>query len=296
MERRIDFFIVGAQKSGTTALYRYLSQHPDIFMPQTKENHYFVNDEFYCQGEAYLEALYRDAKGERCLGGADVDAMHYPYATTRLHAYNPQMKIIAVLRNPIDRAYSAYWFARRNGTEDCETFEEGLAKEDDRKRHGTERERVELAYLTRGEYARQIKPYMELFGCDSVRVILSEDLFGQPEDTVLALMKWLDVRWSVENIDIHERVNPSAMPRSKALHRFLHHPEYPIKRYFRRVTSPRFRYYVRRYLKTPLIRANTKPFSYPPINPETRKRLAEHFAPFNEDLAQLLGRDLRHWN
>ena len=155
MSPTVDFWIAGAQKAGTTTLFDILAEHPDAFVPRAKEIHYFSSDEFHPQGPSYLDPFYADAPEAALLGGAYVHTMFFPESAARMHAHNPAMKVLAVLRNPIDRAYSAFWFARRNGWEPAETFEEALALEPTRA-EGTLTERTELTYVRHGYYAEQL--------------------------------------------------------------------------------------------------------------------------------------------
>lgn len=295
MQRKAEFFIVGAPKAGTTALYYFLSQHRDIFMPASKENLYFVDDEIFAQGESYLEPFYHEAAGEQLLGGAHAGLMFFPYAVRRLHAYNGAMKLLAVLRNPIDRAYSAYWFARRNGTESAPTFEEALSKED--KRLGlTYREQMELGYLAQGRYARQIEDCMDAFGRERVYVALNEDLEERPEATVQAVLGWLGVAPDLSGMHLRERVNPAGIPRSRLLHELLQGYDSPLRRWSRRTVPRRLRYQLRTRLIGPIMKRNLRTVRYPPMNPETRQRLAAYFRPYNQCVARLIGRSLDHWN
>src|SRR5580765_4385092 len=113
MNRAIDFAIIGAQKAGTTALYEYLGAHQDVFVPAVKEVPYFVKDDVYEKGEKYLDVIYREYRGEPIVGIAHVRLMCRPESVDRLLAHNSAMRCIAVLRDPVTRAYSSYWYARR---------------------------------------------------------------------------------------------------------------------------------------------------------------------------------------
>ena len=173
--RVIDFFIVGAHKAGTTSLYDHLAQHPQLFLPQIKETRFFHEPAIYQHGPSWLAPLYRSAPETALLGGADVHSLFFPEAAPHLHEYNPRMKLLAVLRNPVDRAYSAYWFGRKNGRERCRTFEEALALEKKRVR-GSYIERAELTLLAHGHYAEQLERFYSFFGRSNVLVLLTEDL------------------------------------------------------------------------------------------------------------------------
>ncbi len=292
--RKLDFLIIGAQKAGTTALFEYLGQHRDIFIPAMKEIHYFTRDEFYEQGDSYLSTFYDRAKAGHVLGGAYAHLMFFPEAAQRVREHNACMKLIAILRNPIDRAYSAYWFARRTGWENSSTFEEALEKEAIRAK-GTYHERTELTYLAHGHYSEQLRRFLREFGRDQLRVLLTEDLEDTAARSMTAILEWLGVSPDLSGINLNRKVNVSGMPRFPFLQRLLRSDDSRLQRTIRRYTSPRLRYYIMRYVRRPLLTKNIRPYRYPPMDPNMRAQLADHFAPLNAELAGLIGRDLSHW-
>ena len=292
--KKIDTMIIGAQKCGTTTVYDWLAQHPRVYLPQIKEVHYFVRDEFYQQGESYLEPLYRGAAEGQLLGGAYAHLMFFPEAVKRLLAHNHQMKIVAVLRNPIDRAYSAYWFARRNGWEHLETFEEALAAEDHRQA-GSWMERTELTYLTHGRYAMQLAPYFESMERNQIHVIVTDDLHANPAAVFDTLQQFLGLSERV-GLTTHERRNESSVARWKWLQARLLSHDSPAKRLYRRLVPQSSRVRLREKILTPLENLNVKPFRYPGMSEETRSKLCDHFAEENRQLWQLLDRPEVPWS
>jgi hypothetical protein len=294
MERPLDFFIVGAQKAGTTALFSFLGDHTEIFLPSVKETHFFVREEFFRLGTRYLSPLYQSLRGEALVGGADVEAMYFPDSAARMYAYAPSMRLIAVLRNPVDRAYSAYWFARRLGFEDAPTFEEGLAQEAARVGGGYS-ERSKLTYLGHGYYAEQLDRYLERFPRERLHVVLHEDLSRHPQETLATVIGWLGLRYEHGSIDTTRRVNVAGFPRSMLLQRLVRSDDSAPKQILRRVVPTGLRYVINRYLRQPLLKRNIRPEVYPPMLEETRVRLREHFSPHNARLADLIGRDLSGW-
>lgn len=293
MQRKIDFFIIGAPKCGTTSLFDYLRQHPEVFLPQAKENRFFVEDEYYEQGEQFLNSFYKGLRSERVVGGALTELMHCHYAAERLYKYNSQFKLIAMLRNPIDRAYSEYWFARRNGWERCKTFEEALEKEPAR-RNGNYVEKASLAYLAHGHYYEQLDRYLQIFGRSNLFVILTEDLNSRADEVVRSILMWLGVEPDCSTINLAKRSNEAGMPRSMWLQRTLMSYDARYKRFAKKITTPEMRYILNRLIER-LLRKNLQPFTYPPMQPATRVRLVDYFAPHNRKLSQLIGRDLSHW-
>ncbi|MBI1275336.1 hypothetical protein GC177_05120 [bacterium] len=297
MLQKLDMLIVGAQKTGTTSLYDYLAQHPDVFLPKVKEIHYFARDEFYQQGPRYLEAFYRDYKGEAVAGGAYVHLMYFSQSAQRIHDYNPNMHIVAVLRNPIDRAYSAYWYARRNGWENIDSFESALQQEIMRL-HGNYQEQAELTYLSHGHYAQQLRPYVELFGADHVHVVMSDELKKTPEKVVDRLLKVLlppEKQGQGMTLNTSFESNAAGMPKHAWLQRFFLSVDGPHKRLIRAITPQWFRIWVSNHITMPLLNRNIEPFSYPPMQESTRNILREYFAPHNAKLAEMFNLKLDHW-
>jgi len=225
-------------------------------------------------------------------GGAQAQLMYFEDCVARIKAHNPGMKIVAVLRNPIDRAYSAYWFARYRKTETAETFEEALAREPQRLR-GTFQERAEFAYLAHGHYAGQLQPFRAAFGAEKVHCVLSDLLGKDPAAVVADVAAWLGASAPDEGIS-YARANESGMARVGWIPWLLNQDR--LSALARRLTPDALRLNLRKYVLDPLLRANTRPFRYPPMRPETRARLVEYFRPHNEALAELLGRALPGWD
>lgn len=307
MERPLDFFIIGAQKAGTTALFEFLNGHAGIFLPSVKEVHFFIRQEFFRLGSRYLEPLYRNAPADSLRGGADVEVMSSPWAAERIRAYSPEIRLLAVLRNPVDRAYSAYWFARRLGFEDAPTFEEGLAREaarEARVRQDPQSARngelpqvgpTKLMYLGNGRYADQLQPFVERFPSEQFRVVFHEDLRNRPQETLADIFDWLGLPYHEGSIDTNRRVNVAGMPRSMLLQRMFRSDDSVAKRWFRRFVPHALRHVIHRRVRQPLLAKNIRTERYPPLHDDTRARLVEYFAPHNARLSDLLGRDLSHW-
>ena len=169
-----NFFIVGAPKCGTTSLHEYLQRHPDVFMPFYKEPHYFGSDlegsrfrQFRGQPERYLK-LFRDARGEQRIGESSPWYLSSRRAAEEIHAYEPQAKIIIMLRNPVDMMYSMWSQFRYSGNEQIETFEAALEAEPERRRGERIRRAAHcisgLYYRDMARFSEQVGRYFELFG------------------------------------------------------------------------------------------------------------------------------------
>ena len=284
--RKPDFFLVGAAKAGTTSLFYYLIQHPLIFIPPVKEPHYF--SEFpqpraptFRTVEDYLR-LFRGCDEKVKAGDASTSYLYSRHAADRIHALQPRARILIILRNPIDRAYSFFWHNKREFVEPLD-FEAALAAEPQRISDDAP---FRFHYFTSGLYHDQVKAYLDVFGREQVMVCLFEDLTEDAESLCHAIFSFLEVS-SVIPVKTQKRFNPSGLPRSRLLGHVLA-PQFPGRRAVRFLFpqfSRRLKYHLMRWtLKDP-----------PPMDPGTRSRLAERFGEDVRRLGHLIDRDLSHW-
>jgi len=196
-----DFLILGAQKAGTTALYAYLRRHPRITGPSWKEVSFF--DRHYARGEAWYRGNFPNTLRARGLvGEASPSYLVHPLAPQRVAELVPEAKLIALVRNPVDRAFSHYQHEVVLGREPL-SFEDALAAEDERLRGEEERMRADPAFFshawwnytsrTRGRYAEQLERWLAVFPRDRLLVVPSEDLLLAPEETHAGVLDFLGV-------------------------------------------------------------------------------------------------------
>jgi len=287
--------IIGTQRAATSSLYVGLQQHPEIYLPRVKEPEYFTRDEFYRKGEKYLSVFYHELKNEKLVGGANAHLMYFPNTTERMKAHNASMKHIAILRNPVERAYSAFHFARSRNVESCVTFEEALQKESTRL-HGKYKERSELTYLSHGYYAVQLERFFDSFGRNNVFVIWFEDIKVDFTGVLKKTLNWLGTDSDAIKPEQFQRVNVANSPRFKALQKILYPGNTRAGSFFRKIIPTNIRYLYQVHIKNPIARLNSKAYSYQPMNEETRKRLIEYFKPKNAELEKLMDKDLSRWN
>ncbi len=171
--RRLDFVVIGAHKSGTTALFQYLRQHPQIFLPPEKEIAFFSNEDWFVKGwDPFARQFFSQAQPDQLIGTVTPQYMAYPQVPERLFDLMPEIKLIALLRNPIDRAQSHYRMAVRTGHEQ-RSFEQAVAQ--------CLKVSASADYLSLGEYGRILEPYARTFGRDKLLVAFTEQLECQPE-------------------------------------------------------------------------------------------------------------------
>ncbi|WP_041527702.1 sulfotransferase domain-containing protein [Paracoccus aminophilus] len=170
----LDFAIIGIQKGGTTALHRFLSSHPQIFLPEPKELHFFNSDgatDWAVPDYRKLEAHFAKVPREARKGEATPAYIFHPHALSRLRAYNPAAKLITVLRDPVERAYS-HW--RMERTRQAETLDFPEAIRAGRLRVAENPAR--FSYVERGFYAAQIERLLALFPAEQCLFLTTDDL------------------------------------------------------------------------------------------------------------------------
>ncbi len=302
--RHLDLMIGGAQKAGTSSLLRYLAQHPDLHTHAQPEMTFFLQEREHSRG---YEAAFRkyfigenapDALQEKRLIAKNVMVMQFPEVLQRIYEHNRKVHFVVLLREPVARAYSAYWWARRRGWENINTYEDALAAEAARLAEDRFKWR-QCAYQYNSVYYPRIKALITRFGAEQVQCILTDDLKENPEQVCRHIFQRLGVDADFTPA-LHERHNQATLPRSETFTflftQFLASHN-PLRRAIRRVlpdaTAYKFRKAVLDWNDRPKQQKNSTP---PPLNPETRLRQAAYFKPFNEQLAALLGRDLSVWN
>ena len=291
---KIDFLIIGTPKGGTTALASFLRQHKDIYLPE-QDLPGLITLDFDGDLEGQLSPCYSDDMAERCVGGVDVTTLFFTGLAERIHDCNESLKLVTVLRNPIDRAYSSFWYARRFGWEDAETFEDALDLEEARGK-GTVHQQA-LSVLEHGCYARSLEVYFGVFGREQVRVILNEGLRSDAEETVSGCLEWLGVSGDISGVDVRKTVNEGGVARSDVMRKVMMSHESKLRRVIRRMTSRRLREKIFDAINKPLIMMNCKKGEkYPPMAEATRSRLVEFYRPWNQKLSELLGSDFSHWD
>ena len=259
-----SFLIIGTQKGGTTSLYNYLIQHPFVASAFAKEVHFFDNHTCahnFGKGMAWYKShfeysLYKSYKKivhqqDLITGEGSPDYLFDPHASRRIAATIPTVKLIVLLRNPVDRAYSHYLHNVRAAYDvgrEMLSFEEAIAQESNRLNGEKQKllkdetyfsyNYMHYSYLSRGMYAEQLKIWLSLFPQEQIIVLRSEDFFTDPDSIFKQVVDFLDI------------------------------PTYKLEKY-------------KSY--------NSRTENKNRINPVTRERLIEYFKPYNQQLEQLLG-------
>jgi len=270
-----NFLIIGSTRSGTTSLYHYLRQHPDIFMSPIKETNYYTDedqilDSWAVRSRAEYETLFAGAKGQRAIGEATPKYLNATIGVERIHADLPGVRLIASLRQPADRAYSSYLGRVISGRE--------IGAVDDALRPGT--------YVFNSSlYYPRLRRYFDLFPREQIKVILFDDLIARPQEVMRELFQFLGVDPAFD-VDTSIRHNASVWPRFSRLNGMFNsllralRPFVPRWLYSRGLSTT---------LRRPILR---KP---PPMTAELRRRLTDQFRDDILATGELIGRDLSHW-
>ena len=207
------FLVLGAQKAGTTALYSYLRRHPHITGPSWKEVSFF--DRHWTRGEGWYRGNFPNVLRARrdLVGEASPSYLFHRLAPQRVAQVIPEAKLIALVRNPVDRAYSHYQHEVALGREPL-SFEDALVAEEERTSGEEERLAADPAYFShawwnytykaRGRYAEQLERWLSVFPADRLLVLPSEELLGEPERTHARVLEFLGAQ--AHRLDSYPRV------------------------------------------------------------------------------------------
>lgn len=306
--RKPNFFIVGAPRCGTTSMYEYLRQHPDVYMSPSKELHFFGTDIRYPQAarmvrdrQEYL-AMFQGATNEKRIGEASPLYLYSKTAARELKSFAPDALLIIMLRNPVDMMYSnfverRYYANYLPGQEDIRDFEEALRAEGARKRG----DRIPkgapsfppgafyLYYRDLARYSEQIERYLALFAREQLHFVIFDDLRRDALKVFKDVCQFLGVDSSFRPEVLV--ANPQKKARSRLLMRLMLDPS-PRLLQFGRLLMP---HHIRRPLARLLLRMAATAVPPPPLDPELRRLLQDEFRPEVEALSKLVRRDLTHW-
>lgn len=297
MNQKPAFFIVGAPKCGTTALYQYLKQHPQIYLPQ-KELYFFGSDFTFRHPRptlSYYLSLFKEAQPEQVCGEASVWYLYSANAAAQIHAFNPDAKIIIMLRNPVQMLYSLHSQQVYEGNENLPVFEDALLAEPIRRKGKLLPSLIGcpyegLYYSEVARYAPQVKRYLEQFGTDKVKVIIYDDFAANAAEIYRQTLQFLGVD---DTFTVNpKRINPNKTIKNQTLRNLLKSRP-PALVTLVKVLLPSVK--LRKWLQGKLWAMNTRYEDRKPINPDTKSFLEKAFYADIAALSTLLHRNLEHW-
>jgi hypothetical protein len=294
-DRMPNLFIIGAAKAGTTALYNYLAQHPQVFLSQVKEPMFFSRDEYYARGLDWYEREYFE--GAEAYPARAEATPHYLYWSEKVaprikEVYGKRpVKFIVSFRDPVSRAYSWYWNMVREGREEL-SFDQALRVEG-RRLEQNYHELHQLGSMVYGysagsRYASLLQPYLELFPPDAFFFVLQNDLRSRVNETCQEIFGFLEIESAIQVNT--SRSNPASMPRSRLVHTAIRQ-----RSLVKEVIKPFLPIRVRRTLKSKVLQANLRETPYVPLDPQLYRELRLSFRTEIEKLEYITGMDLSSW-
>jgi hypothetical protein len=312
-EKQPNFFVVGTVKGGTTSIHRYLSNHPQIYMSPIKEVNYFsdefinknnfakdykhdinVNIEKYLAGDrkhpvhiAHIadqqtyNKLFDRVENQKAIGEMSLSYMLYGGVAEKIFNFNPNSKIVMILRDPAERAFSQYIMNLKQGKILTQDFLKEIRQDDDRSVKGWG---ANHQYLQIGKYYKQVKNYLDVFPKNQVKIILYDDYKKDAAATIKDLFEFLNVEKEFQ-IDTTAKYNESGISRFSRLNYFLNH--LGIIGWLKRLLP----YQSRAFLKKILYAEK----NIPQMSLEERKWLVEYYREDIMSLQKLVNLDLSPW-
>lgn len=284
-------YVLGAPKCGTTSLHEYLGQHPDIFVSEKKELHFFSSalldaaangpGDAYAlrtlvRGEAEYLHWFSDAAASQITVDVSPSYLYHHQAATRVRAARPDARLIAVVRDPVEKSYSQYLHMVRAQRETL-SFEAALEAEPTRIADAWS---DMWRYTESSFYSRQLRAWAEVFGTEALLVLFSEDLSRRPDDTMRRVFDFLAV--PPRPVARSTRRNAGGLARSKRIARFVEGPN-RAKLVVRKIVPES----IRGRIALRLLEANTG--KKPELAAGTRRALENRFAPEAEELSRFVG-------
>jgi len=192
MDKKINCFLIGVQKAGTSSFYNWISQHPEIEAPdEMKDMHYFTLKKYFEKGNNWLESFYSNKKGAKVRLQGAVNYIFLEEAPGKIFEYNPDSKFILILRDPAKRAFSAFKYFEKLGVEK-RLFAESLS--DELLRPGSDDHfRNNFTYINHGYYCKQLRTWLNYFRSEQFCILIYEELFQNPEVYIRQVFEFLGV-------------------------------------------------------------------------------------------------------
>ncbi len=273
-----NFLLVGATKAATTWLYQRLNEHPEIYVPSLKEVNYFSRR--YDRGKEWYLSFFADVKAEKAIGELSPSYFTSPETPTRIKTLNPDMRLIFMLRHPIERVYSHYCMELRYNTV-SEDIERELS--------------LDSIIVRESLYYQQIAKYIELFPRENLKFIIYDDIKTSPEKVLVDLYNFLEVDSNYKNPAIYKQTY-TKQPRQKfeklytllvAIYRWINNNNQWGRKILTTLKDRGF--------NDKFHDLNSTEKEYPQITASKKEQLREFYGEDIKQLAQFLNRDLSSW-
>ncbi|GAB4225919.1 MAG: sulfotransferase [Stanieria sp.] len=287
-----NFLIIGIQKAGTTSIYNYLQEHPQIYMSPVKETNFFEKDweslpveernkkgiitfDDYCQ-------LFTNVKDEIAIGEASPNYLfHYQSSAPKIKQYLPNAKLIAILRNPVERAYSDYLMHIRDAI--------GYRPLSEQIKHSAHKSFI----IRKGFYYEPLKFYYEQFCPEQIKVFLYEDFCKQPQVIMQEMYRYLGVD-DTFSPDVSKKAQVAKVPKNQTINNLLQRQN-PLRTMVANALKTIISLETRQKLRDSLVNLNSIDKKQAPLSEEDRKQLIKIYQEDIFKLQELLQRDLSIW-
>ena len=287
MKERFTFMCVGVQKAGTSTFHDLMKQHPALHLPKYKETHFFRDDEKYRKGLDFYFSFHFHPSEEGMLAEINPEYSYFPACAERISENLGTIKIIFILRNPVERAYSHYKMTQSRGLESLD-FISALEKE--ATRLNTAFDHINFSYISRGKYISQIERFENTFGKENVKVFLFEELIQNPEAIVKSTIEFVGL--PAFEFDYSTKSNVASEPNSKLVRDFVYKPNKLKKAIGKLIPSKA----LKDKIMVGLANMNKKPAASKPLSTELKRQVYDTY--FREEvsaLEQKLQKDLSSW-
>lgn len=207
---KLDFLVVGTQKGGTTALDNYLRVHPEIGLPEIKELHFFNNEELFSKSKVNYDAYHKHfnfKSNKKVFGEVTPVYMYWIDSCKRIWEYNPNIKLIFILRNPIERAYS-HWNMQYERNDENLDFSTAIKEESKRNKQTLPFQNKPFSYIDRGFYSEQIRRFKRFFDDDQMFFIKYDEFKSNQQQVLNSIFEFLNVNpdsYTFEFKNVHSR-------------------------------------------------------------------------------------------
>jgi len=293
-----NFLIIGAARSGTSSLYEYLRHHPEIYFSKNKEPMFFalegqkvdfkgpgddkqINLKSVTDLETY-KSLFKNVTTEKVIGEASTLYLYSEKAPNCIHHYIPQAKLVAILRNPVERAYSSFLYNIRDGRETLNDFSDALRAEEVRIADNWEHI---WHYRNMGYYYKQLKRYYDLFRDNQIKIYLYDEMQLDIKSLLKDIYTFLEVNSSFDS-NTSIVYNKGGVPNNKILNKILTHQSN-----IKRIIKP----HVPEYLMQLYTHYKHKNLQRPDLKEEIREELINCYGQDILRLQDLIQKDLASW-
>lgn len=203
----VSFIGIGAQKAGTSWMYACLYEHPELYMP-VKEINFFSRERFITKGVDWYNSIFVNCPANKLCGEFSTSYLASELAPERIHNYNPQIKLILIVRDPVNRAYSNYINDIKSGSIPKNTpFEDAL--------------KIRSEYINNGLYGKHIKNYLKMFDRERILIVDYLDIKNKPKDVIETTYRFLNVNPDFLPWALNKNINPGNKPKFVFFDRFI---------------------------------------------------------------------------